>query len=91
MDLKLRKADLEFQAEVRAFIDRHWPSHVRGDEYVFDAISRPSPDSAAMVRCARGARLVGAELAGRVRRHRLDADAALHLGSRNGARRIARR
>ena len=25
MDLKLREADLEFQGEVRAFIDRHWP------------------------------------------------------------------
>ena len=25
MDLKLREADLEFQAEVRAFIDLHWP------------------------------------------------------------------
>ncbi len=29
MDLKLRQADLEFQTEVRAFIDRHWPAHVR--------------------------------------------------------------
>jgi alkylation response protein AidB-like acyl-CoA dehydrogenase len=29
MDLKLRAADLDFQAEVRAFIDRHWPSAVR--------------------------------------------------------------
>ncbi len=37
MDLKLRDADLEFQSEVRAFVDRHWPAHVRSDEYVFDA------------------------------------------------------
>ena len=29
MDLKLRAADLEFQAEVRAFIDRYWPTSVR--------------------------------------------------------------
>jgi alkylation response protein AidB-like acyl-CoA dehydrogenase len=29
MDLKLRAADLAFQAEVRAFIDRHWPESVR--------------------------------------------------------------
>lgn len=29
MDLTLRAADLEFQAEVRAFVDRHWPASVR--------------------------------------------------------------
>lgn len=31
MDLKLRKADLEFQTEVRAFVDAHWPEQVRGE------------------------------------------------------------
>jgi hypothetical protein len=31
MDLKLRQADLEFQAQVREFIDAHWPQRVRGD------------------------------------------------------------
>jgi alkylation response protein AidB-like acyl-CoA dehydrogenase len=29
VDLKLRAEDLEFQAEVRAFIDEHWPAEVR--------------------------------------------------------------
>ncbi len=29
MDLRLRDADVDFQAEVRAFIDAHWPERVR--------------------------------------------------------------
>ncbi len=29
MDLKLRRADIDFQAEVRAFIDAHWPERER--------------------------------------------------------------
>src|SRR5262245_25155507 len=31
MDLQLREPDLLFQGEVRAFIDTHWPAHIRGD------------------------------------------------------------
>ncbi|HTO58827.1 MAG TPA: acyl-CoA dehydrogenase family protein [Pseudomonadales bacterium] len=31
MDLRLREADLAFQSDVRAFIDRHWPEALRDD------------------------------------------------------------
>ncbi len=44
MDLKLRAGDLAFQAEVRAFIDQHWPAAARGDTTVreFSAVRAPA-------------------------------------------------
>src|SRR5262245_105573 len=43
MDLKLRTADLEFQTEVRAFIDLHWPQAVRGTDTFNSFEGRPTP------------------------------------------------
>jgi alkylation response protein AidB-like acyl-CoA dehydrogenase len=43
MDLKLRAADLEFQSEVRAFIDLHWPRGVRDMDAFGEFDGRPTP------------------------------------------------
>src|SRR5512144_1150242 len=45
MDLKLRKADLEFQAQVREFVDEHWPERARRDaDPAADYAGVTSPD-----------------------------------------------
>ena len=45
MDLKLRKADLEFQAHVREFVDIHWPERARREaDPAADYAGISSPD-----------------------------------------------
>jgi alkylation response protein AidB-like acyl-CoA dehydrogenase len=43
MDLKLRAADLDFQTQVRAFIDLHWPAGARGAAAIGEFSGQRSP------------------------------------------------
>ena len=77
MDLRFTPEEVAFREEVREFFGKALPENTR--RKMEEGRSLAKDDIVTWQRILNGKGLGGAVLAGRIRRHRLDADAAVHL------------